>query len=144
MTEAPDIRSALTRYARFFEGMTEETLDELGAFYMDDVRFVDPFNDVRGREAVLGVFRHMYRTTQNPRFAVRRIAVDDGGGILEWVFDFSVRGRVLTIEGTSVVTLAPDERVSSHVDHWDAAGQLYAKLPLIGPVIRWITRKFRA
>jgi hypothetical protein len=30
--------------------------------------------------------------------------------------------------------------VRAHIDHWDAAGQLYEKLPVIG----WILRRIRA
>jgi len=28
-----------------------------------------------------------------------------------------------------------------HRDYWDAAGELYAKLPLIGAVMRWLRRR---
>ena len=135
---------ALGAYARYFESLTPESLPGLGALVTDDIHFRDPFNDVRGRDALIHIFEHMFRTTQNAKFTVLRIAADEAGGILEWVFDFEVRGRAMHIAGTSVVTLSEDGRVAAHIDHWDVAGQLYATLPLIGPVIRWITGRFSA
>jgi hypothetical protein len=28
-----------------------------------------------------------------------------------------------------------------HRDYWDAAGELYAKLPLVGPLMRFLARR---
>jgi hypothetical protein len=47
----------------------------------------------------------------------------------------------MVIDGMSEVKFAPDGRVLEHIDHWDAGGQVYAKLPLIGLIIRWVQRK---
>lgn len=135
---------ALSRIAAFYEALSPETLPNLGEIVAEDVHFVDPFNDVTGKAAMIHVFEHMYQTTQDPRFVVNRMAADERGGVLEWTFSFKVRGRPLEIVGTSVVTLNEAGKVASHIDHWDAAGQLFAKLPVIGPIIRWLTRKFEA
>ena len=43
----PDI---ITRYADAFAGLTPDNMDRLMATVSADVRFVDPFNDVTGRD----------------------------------------------------------------------------------------------
>jgi steroid delta-isomerase len=39
------------------------------------------------------------------------------------------------------VRFGPDGRVTYHRDYWDAAGELYAKLPVVGPLMRYLARK---
>jgi len=46
-------------------------------------------------------------------------------------------------EGMSDVHFAPDGRVADHQDHWDAAAQFYGRLPLVGPLLRWLGRPAR-
>ena len=49
----PDI---ITRYADAFAGLTPDTMDRLMATVSADVRFVDPFNDVTGRDGFRAIF----------------------------------------------------------------------------------------
>ena len=60
----------LERYCAAFVALTPQTLNDLGALVSDDVRFRDPFNDVRGRAVFLKVFEDMFEQTQDPRFHV--------------------------------------------------------------------------
>ena len=133
-------------YARAFEELTPETLPDLARLWTADVVFRDPFNDVRGIEASLAVYRHMYRTTDDPRFQVLDVAVSDTGAFLKWRMTFRPKGRPDTwiIEGMSDLAFAEDGRVRAHVDHWDAASQLYEKVPGLGWLMRWLKRRLTA
>ena len=42
------------------------------------------------------------------------------------------------IHGGSHLRFAPDGRIAEHRDYWDAAEELYAKLPVIGALMRWL------
>lgn len=133
-------------WAGYFETMTEPAdLDRLGEYCTADVRFKDPFNDVRGLQAMRRVFDHMFQTTVEPRFSVTSIAADGDHAFLHWRFTFKPKGREgdepWLIDGTSIVTIDGEGRVSSHVDYWDAAEQLYEKLPVISFILRRIKKK---
>jgi len=39
---------------------------------------------------------------------------------------------------------APDGRIAMHRDYWDAAEELYEKLPLLGSLMRWLRRRANA
>ncbi len=133
-------------YARAFEELTSETLPGLARLWTEDVVFRDPFNDVRGREASLAVFRHMYETTDDPRFQVLDVAASEAGAFLKWRMTFRPKGKPETwaIDGMTELAFAADGRVSAHVDHWDAAGQLYEKVAGLGLLMRWLKRRLRA
>jgi len=50
-------------------------------------------------------------------------------------------GVVQTIHGASHLRFDAAGRIAYHRDYWDAASELYAKLPLIGPVMRYLQRR---
>jgi steroid delta-isomerase len=128
----------------FYEHLTPQSLAEVGQLYAEDARFVDPFNDVTGHAAIENIFTHMFEALESPRFRVTGRICDGRRAALEWRFEFSLRGRPLCIDGASVLDLDAAGRVRIHRDYWDAAGELYAKLPVIGVPIRWLGRRMSA
>ena len=87
----------------------------------------------------------MYETLEEPRFAIVETILEGDRAVLIWDFDFRIQawqpGVTRRIHGLSVVRFGPDGRVTWHRDYWDAAGELYAKLPLVGPLMRFLARK---
>ncbi len=125
----------------FFAALRREDLPRLATLYAADARFKDPFNDVRGVAAITALFEHMFDSLDAPRFTVLQAI---GGGrdvVLTWDFDFALRGRPMRIHGASHLRFDAAGRVVLHRDYWDAAEELYAKLPLIGALMRWLQRR---
>lgn len=133
----------LERYATAFEEMTPDTLDDLGQLVGDDLHFVDPFNDLRGREAFLDIFREMFGRLQDPAFAVSDAAMGRQAGYLRWCMTFRTKpgGPLWQIDGMSELHFGPDGRVTAHIDHWDAGSKFYGKLPGLGWLIERIRRR---
>lgn len=107
-----------------------------------DIRFSDPFNTVCGQDAVLRVLNHFAQTISDPHFDIRHTAWSGNTCLVRW--DFSGRfsdDSVWSFPGVSEISLAPDNRIAEHIDHWDAATYFYQQLPVIGAVIRWIKRR---
>lgn len=132
---------SLEAYGRYWETLRPASVGELRALARADLLFRDPFQEIRGVDAVIAMLERMFRHTAEPRFTVTRVARDGEVGFIRWGFTCAVRGRPLAIEGVTEVVLAGDGRVAAHLDHWDAASQVYAHLPLIGPPIRWLARR---
>lgn len=132
---------ALARYARFYAEMTPEKIGELRELCTADLRFRDPFNDFTGVEKLIEVFQDMYQQLETPRFDVTDKAVGDEACYLRWTMHFRRKGEAWMIEGLSEIHFNESGRVAAHLDHWDSGSQFYAKLPLLGGVIRWIARK---
>lgn len=140
-----DSRAAVAGITRWFESLTPGNLGQLEAFYTADARFKDPFNDVRGVRAITQIFKHMFVALHEPRFVVTQQIVDGAQAFLVWEFRFRFkRFDTVTeqvIHGGSHLTLAEDGRISEHRDYWDAAEELYEKLPGLGALMRWLKRK---
>lgn len=140
-----DYRDAVERIVQAFETITPETVPGLGALYTPHARFKDPFNEVRGLSDIQRIFAHMFVALESPRFVVTRRIVDGAHCFLAWEFRFRFRRFDTQTEqcilGGSHLQLAPDGRILDHRDYWDAAEELYEKLPLVGGLMRWLKRR---
>jgi ketosteroid isomerase-like protein len=136
---------AVDTIVQFFETLTPAQVDRLAELYTNDARFKDPFNEVQGLAAVQQVFRHMYISLEAPHFVVTNRIVDGNQCFLTWEFRFRFRnfhkGEPQTVVGGSHLVLADDGRIRLHRDYWDAAEELYEKLPLGGGLMRWLKRR---
>lgn len=145
MTPTTDRREAVQRLADFYARLQPQDLDRLDRFYTPDARFKDPFNEVCGLPAIRRVFEHMFASLHQPHFVVTGQLVDGDQAFLVWEFRFRMRRFDTTTEqvvrGGSHLRLAADGRVLDHRDYWDAAEELYEKLPVLGALMRWLKRK---
>jgi ketosteroid isomerase-like protein len=137
-----DVRVA--RVVAMFESITPADVSRLGEFYASDARFKDPFNDVRGVPAIEKVFAHMFVALDAPRFVVRDIVAEGDQCFLTW--DFLFRFRRFSrdeqlVHGGSHLRFDAQGRVALHRDYWDAAEELYEKLPGIGGFMRFLKRR---
>ena len=137
-------QSAAARLAAFYETLTPASLATLDRFYAADARFKDPFNEVSGTAAIRRIFAHMFATTEAPRFVVTERIEQGEQAMLGWAFHFVLRGRALVVRGVTHLRFDADGRVVLHRDYWDAAEELYEKLPLIGGLMRVLRRRLSA
>ena len=116
----------LQRYAEFFEQLSPDCLKQLASVMTEDIRFVDPFNDVVGLKQVEKILQKMFNSLNNPTFTVTHAAMAgnlEPRGLLRWELNSVRKGLPCITVGMSEVFFAGDGRVKSHVDHWDAAKQ---------------------
>lgn len=129
----------------FFETLTPESIAKLPLHYSSQARFKDPFNDVVGLEAIAAIFTHMFVSLEQPRFVVKERVRQGTLCFLTWEFHFRFRnfkhGQPQVILGASQLVLSKTGLVEMHRDYWDAAEELYEKLPIIGSMMRWLKRR---
>jgi steroid Delta-isomerase len=135
----------VARVVEFFELLTPVDVARVSEFYRNDARFKDPFNDVQGTSAIEHVFAHMYVALTEPRFVVRNIVAEGKQCFLTWDFQFRFKRFSPTVEqcvhGGSHIVFDDDGRIALHRDYWDAAEELYEKLPAVGALMRWLKRR---
>lgn len=132
------------RVQQFFETISPDSVARIGEIYAPDAYFKDPFNEVRGVPAIARIFAHMFEQVGAPRFVVREAVAQGDDAFLVWDFLFRAprlgRGEQL-IRGASHLKFGADGRVTHHRDYWDAAEELYEKLPLLGGLMRFAKRR---
>ncbi len=136
--------SPVERTVEFFETLTIERVARLDELYAPNAYFKDPFNEVSGLEPIRRIFEHMFEQVHAPRFRITDRVLDDHGAMLAWDFTFRLRRRELRVRGVTHLRFDAQGRIAYHRDYWDAAEELYAKLPLLGPLMRLLSRRLSA
>ena len=134
----------LERLVGFFETISLDTLQEqLEIVYAPEVRFKDPFNEVQGLAAIAAIFEHMFEQVDAPRFVVTTRVLQGSQAFLTWDFRFRMKRfskDEQCIRGATHIVFDAAGAVAVHRDYWDAAEELYEKLPLLGSLMRWLKR----
>ena len=99
-----------------------------------------------GQGTGLGVaFRHMFVQVEAPRFIVLEAIEQGDAAFLAWEFRFRMRRfdtkTEQVIRGSTHIRFDADARVAYHRDYWDAAEELYEKLPVLGGLMRFLKRQ---
>ena len=135
----------LQRVADFFEALSPADLEHIGMYYTSTARFKDPFNEVQGLPEIERIFRHMYVALEQPHFVVTQQVVDGQQAFLTWEFRFRFKRfdthTLQCVRGASHVVFNAQGLVTMHRDYWDAAEELYEKLPVLGGLMRWLKKR---
>lgn len=135
----------VSRVVTFFEELSAESLVQLPHIYEHDARFKDPFNDVTGLPAIEAIFRHMYVALENPHFVVTQQIVQGSHCMLTWEFRFRFKrfkqDQDQVVLGATHLVFSEYGKIILHRDYWDAAEELYEKLPLVGSLMRWLKKR---
>ena len=134
----------VARVVQLFETLTAPDVATLPSFYAATVQFKDPFNDVRGVVEVQRIFDHMFNTLDAPHFIVHTVVSRGEQCFLGWEMQFRMRRFACaeqSIRGASHLVFDMNGLVVRHRDYWDAAEELYEKLPLLGALMRWLRRR---
>ena len=137
-----DCTAAATRLARYFESINPQSVVDVSDYYAASARFKDPFNDVTGIAAIQQIFAHMFQALEKPHFVVTTQVVQGLQCFMTWEFRFGFKnfkkGEKQVILGTTHLVFSDSGLVTLHRDYWDAAEELYEKLPLVGGLMRWL------
>ena len=141
-------RQATENLASFFEALSPQSVSQLHTVYDAHATFKDPFNEVQGLPEIERIFRHMYVALDQPHFVITGQLVDGAQAFLTWEFRFRFKRfdtvTLQTVRGASHVRFNDQGLVPLHRDYWDAAEELYEKLPVLGGVMRWLKQRANA
>lgn len=141
----PSPSPRLVQIIVFFETITLASVSQLGQYYAEQAWFKDPFNEVTGHAPIRRIFGHMFEQVHEPRFVIIESVEQGDAAFLTWEFRFRMKrfdtAKLQVVRGASHLRFDADGRVSYHRDYWDAAEELYEKLPLVGSLMRFLKRQ---
>ena len=156
---AADMGERLAKIKTFYETLSPDSLDQIGELYAPNARFKDPFQSVQGQGAIRGVFEHMFQLQATSRFIVVGItqsvpetvpvpdtvpvpeSISGAQACLRWIYWLELRGKPVSIEGCSWLYFDAAGYIVDHRDYWDAAEELYEKIPVLSWLMQWLRRK---
>lgn len=156
---AADMGERLAKIKTFYETLSPDSLDQIGELYAPNARFKDPFQSVQGQGAIRDVFEHMFQLQATSRFIVVGItqsvpetvpvpdtvpvpeSISGAQACLRWIYWLELRGKPVSIEGCSWLCFDAAGYIVDHRDYWDAAEELYEKIPVLSWLMQWLRRK---
>jgi ketosteroid isomerase-like protein len=129
-----------------FENLSPNSIDALVALYSKDAFFKDPFNEVKGHAHIKHIFSHMFTQVNNPHFVIKNTLENGSHACLVWEFIFQLKQSSeinQVIRGCTWMTFNEELLITEHRDYWDAAEELYEKIPVLGALMRWLKKRAR-
>ena len=129
-------------YVNFYEALSPANLGDLEDILSEDVHFIDPFSDIRGRDHVMGILQKMFDDVDNPKFTILDVAWSERSCYMRWHFNcyFAVLGDWM-FKGMTELRFNAEGKICAHYDYWDSGLHFYAKLPVIGWFVRLVRKK---
>lgn len=141
-----DLELALQKYVEYYETLTVRSVRLIEKIADPQIVFKDPFNEVEGVDNVVSILRKMFEDVKNPSFTVEDSAWGKDGrtAYIKWAFVFGPDHKRQQIYGMSEVMFSPDGLVVMHRDFWDAAENIYERVPVLGTLLRFIKSRIAA
>jgi len=136
-------KEAIARFSQFIAHMQAESIAENARdVYAENAYFNDTIKELVGNEAIGAYLAESLGATEKVEVEVVDVARSGIDYYYRWVMDIKFRnlndGNWARSEGMSHIRFDAAGRVVLHRDYWDAAGGLFAYMPVIGSVLRWI------
>jgi limonene-1,2-epoxide hydrolase len=136
-------KAAIERFSRFIGDMEAASIGKSAQqVYAEDAYFNDTIKELTGNEAIGTYLAESLEATERVEVEVVDVARSGIDYYYRWRMDIKFRnlnnGGWARSEGMSHIRFNAEGRVVLHRDYWDAAGGLFAYMPIIGSVLQWI------
>jgi hypothetical protein len=142
------LEPALETFFNTYQRLNRNNLELLGEIYSDDVRFSDPAHSLNGLSALREYFAELYANVEQITFDFSSPRISNDQVFVQWVMRLRHprlnRGSEIQVPGISCLHFTENGLVDEHRDYFDLGILLYEQLPLLGPLVRAVKRRFAA
>lgn len=143
---SPEEAQAIARFTDFVREWQPETIVEsVQAVYAEDAYFNDTVKELNTNGAIAHYLAESLEATEIVRIEVVDVARSGVDYYYRWVMDIKFRnlnnGAWTQSEGMSQIRFNREGKIVLHRDFWDAAGGLFAYMPVVGSLLKWIKRR---
>ena len=137
------MKNNIENYIKLFESLNLENLNKFDKLLDENIYFEDPFNKVYGIENFKRIFSNTLKKLDNVEFKVLNVISKNNIYIIKWEMIFFAFNKNNSIFGLSEVTIGANKKIISHVDYWDSYNNFYIKIPVIGPIFKFVLNLVR-
>lgn len=114
------------------------------ALYSESVHFTDPTQEHHGIEAYLAAQQGLIERCDDVMLRPSAMAFASDHVFVEWTMGLRIRGVEFVYPGVSRLSFDLAGKIIDHRDYFDFIGPTFAPVPVLGPVVRWIYKRFVA
>lgn len=112
------------------------------ALYSESVHFVDPTQEHQGIEAYLKAQQGLIDRCDDVMLQAGSMAFAGDHAFVEWTMGLRIRGIEFVYPGVSRLAFDSQGKIIDHRDYFDFIGPTFGPVPLLGPFVRWIYKRF--
>ena len=134
---------AIARFTEFLREWDPDTIaGSVRSVYASEAYFNDTIKEIHTSEQIARYLAESLEATETVRVEVTDVARSGVDYYFRWVMDIKFRnlnnGAWTRSEGMSQIRFDHEGKVLLHRDFWDAAGGLFAYMPVVGSLLKWI------
>jgi hypothetical protein len=136
-------KEALELYVSFYRNYTVDNIKQhMRDLYAPNVYYRDGFKDLQGIDALEAYLISALPDMHVYSLDLQDMTVHDGNYYLLWTTQFSLRNKkeIISLTGMTHLRFDKDGRVIFEQGFWDT-GVIYERMPIIGPVVRWLKNR---
>ena len=118
------------------------TPDQWRAVYAEDVHFIDPTQERHGIEAYIKAQDGLMQRCDDVFLETSNVSVTGELAFVEWRMGLKIKGVEFIYPGTTRLVFGRDGRIVKHRDYFDFVGPTFGPVPILGPLTRWIYKRF--
>jgi len=129
-----------------YKNLNSHNIGSLKSIYANEIKFIDPFHEVNGLSNLTIYFSSMYENVSSISFEFSYASYAENFFHQDWVMSYQHpkinKGQMVSVSGSSRIEHNSEGKIITHQDYFDSASLLYKNLPILGPIIRFINRRF--
>ncbi len=133
-------KKIIKAYFDIFKNFGYENIENFDQLIDEEIIFIDPFNNIKGKENFKKIFIKTLENVKNPNFKIINYNSKKNLFFVKWEMDFNAYGDKQKIIGMSEIILSKTGKIKFHQDYWDSYSQIYTKLPIIGIIFRFVLK----
>lgn len=123
-------------------GAPAPSREQWEAVYAADVHFEDPTQSRDGLQAYLEAQDGLVKRCDDVYLAPHSVVINGQTAFVEWTMGLKIKGIEFVYPGVTRLRLNGDGRIVDHRDYFDFVGPTFAPVPLVGPFVRWLYKRF--
>ena len=145
LTDSALLQDLMGAYGEF----NQSSVQRLLGLYRDDVLFIDPVTQIKGKEALREYFLEMAAGLNQCHFDFESVISqshlpDNFDTSLFWTMRFShpklASGELISVKGCSHLRHT-SQQIIFHRDYYDLGEMLYEQVPVVGSLVRYIKNR---
>ena len=123
-------------------GQDAPTKAKWAEFYNEDVIFIDPTQETQGLNSYIAAQEKLIKRCDDVFLKTHAISISENYGFVEWTMGLKIMGKEFIYPGTTRLLFDKNGLIQEHRDYFDFCGPTFGPVPILGPFIRWLYRKF--
>ena len=123
-------------------GVNAPTKNKWAKFYDQNVIFEDPTQTKIGLDEYIDAQNKLVERCDDIFLETQGMVITESIGFVEWTMGLKIMGREFIYPGTTRLIFGENGKIINHRDYFDFCGPTFGPVPILGPIIRWIYKRF--